>query len=292
MIISMTGFGRGEVSVDGVTATADCRSVNSRYLDISLNIPRSMNVQEQAIRDLIKSKAPRGRVSVHVSLTRDGNEELGMTIDMAAAKSAFTMLDSLRKEVGLHDQIELSHLLQFSEVMKPAERADTDAQAWEATQQALVQALDSMNGMRNQEGRQLQEDIVARIDGMERTVGVVESAIVAQVDHRRTKLKERITTLLDGKEMDEQRLAQEVAIIADKLDITEECVRFRSHIKFFRELISSKEPAGRKLNFLTQELNREINTMGSKAEDPEIARAVVDMKEELEKIREQIQNIE
>jgi uncharacterized protein (TIGR00255 family) len=292
MLISMTGFGRGEATVDGVTATADARSVNSRYLDISLNIPRSMNVQEQAIRDLIKSKAPRGRISVHVSLMRNGNEELGMTIDTAAAKSAFALLEGLRSEIGLKSEIQLSHLLQFSEVMKPAERADTDVQAWEATQQALVQALDSMNSMREQEGRQLLVDVDARITGMEMTVGVVEKLIVSQVDHRRTRLKERIKVLLDGAEMDDQRLALEVAMIADKLDITEECVRFRSHVKFFRELIASNEPAGRKLNFLTQELNREINTMGSKAEDPEIARAVVSMKEELEKIREQIQNIE
>lgn len=292
MVISMTGFGRGEVSIDGVTAVADVRSLNSRYLDLSLSIPRSLNMQEQVIRDTVKAKAARGRVSVHISLSRDGNEELGMTIDTAAAKTAYAMLNGLRNEIGIKEEIKLSHLLQFNEVMKPAERADTDAQAWEAAQQALGLALDMMNGMRAQEGSQLLTDIENRINGMEETVGRVETLIVAQVSRRRERLEEKLRTLLGGVDMDPQRLAQEVALIAERLDITEECVRFRSHVQFFRDLIKSPEPAGRKLNFLTQELNREVNTMGSKAEDPEIARAVVGMKEELEKIREQIQNIE
>lgn len=292
MVTSMTGFGRGEVSVDGVTATADVRSLNSRYLDLSLSIPRSLNTQEQAIRDLIRQKTARGRVSVHISLTRDGNEELGMTLDIAAAKSAYGMLDAMRKELGLKDPIELSHVLQFNEVMKPAERADTDAQAWEASRKALELALDAMNAMRAQEGRQILVDIEQRVNGMEATVEKIESLIKAQVTHRRARLQERLAVLLEGREIDDQRLSVEVALLADKLDITEECVRFRSHVMFFRDMVKSDEPAGRKMNFLTQELNREINTMGSKAEDPEIARAVVSMKEELEKIREQVQNIE
>ncbi len=292
MLTSMTGFGRGEHTVDGVTATADVRSVNGRFLEMKLNTPRSLNTQEQAMRELVRSRTGRGPVHVHLSVTRDGNEELGVSVDVAAARTALAMLTSLKDELNMRDAITLRDIVAFPDVVKEPEREENDETAWEAARGALERALDALNAMRNTEGERLGADLLARVATLEENVSKVESLIVAQVETRRAKLRARIAAVVDEAKIDSQRMALEAALIADKLDITEECVRFRSHIAYFREQVAAKEPAGRKLNFLLQEMNREVNTMGSKAEDPDIARVVVGMKEELEKIREQVQNLE
>ena len=212
-------------------------------------------------------------------------------LDTAAAKAIYNSLNALREEMQIRSEVKLSDVLRFSDVMKPAESEEASEDEWNAVKAALAQGLESMNAMRRREGEQLGNDFRARIAGLKTLTGTVERQSGAQVARKRDKLVERIAALLGTADVDPQRIAMEVALLADRLDITEECVQ-RSHIKFFDELMESKEPAGRKLNFLTQEMNREINTLGSKSDDPEIARAVVTMKEELEKIREQLQNIE
>jgi len=292
MLISMTGYGRGNVTEGGVTATADIRSLNSRYLEIQIYIPRDMNAHEQDVKEIIRAKVGRGKITLNLNIERETGESSSLTLDTAAAKNVYGVLDTLRKELNLKDEINLSHLLRFSEVLKPAERGETGEAEWEAAKKAIEAGLDAMNEMRRLEGKQLGIDLRERIEGLQKAVKQIEKLTSGQINTRRSKLQERIKQLLDTKELDEQRIEMEIAMIADKLDITEECVRFRSHIKFFLELMDGKEAAGRKLNFLTQEMNREVNTMGSKSDDAEIARTVVTMKEELEKIREQLQNIE
>jgi uncharacterized protein (TIGR00255 family) len=188
--------------------------------------------------------------------------------------------------------VKLEHLLQFSEIFEPQELENTDEKEWEVTQVALNRALDELGNMRRKEGGQLELEFVKRLEILSQLVDRIAALSVEQIPRERTRLRERIGQIMENAPVDSGRLEQELALLADRLDVTEECVRFRSHVKFFTQAMASEEAAGRKLNFLIQEMNREVNTMGSKSSDTGIAHLVVQAKEELEKIREQLQNIE
>jgi uncharacterized protein (TIGR00255 family) len=293
VVASMTGFGRAEVSRDGINISTEVRSVNSRYLDITLRLPRSISQREKELKDIIRTFLNRGNLNVTIKIVYESNGAVPLKVNKAAAKSYYKLLNEIRKSVKLREQVKLEHLLTFSEVLEPVDEEQTDEHEWILVQEAVRQALENLNAMRAQEGNELAKDLEKRIHRMEKTLDEVEKLSKERIPEERKNLHERIVQLIEDKfVIDQNRLELEIALMVDKLDITEECVRFRSHNKFFLEALKKNEAAGRKLNFLIQEMNREANTIGSKSSDSAIAHMIIGMKEELEKIREQLQNIE
>lgn len=292
MIASMTGFGRGEATSGGISISVELRTVNSRFLEFTARLPRSLSLRENEIKEFVRRKISRGKVNLLANVEREGPGTLPVAINVAAAKAYVKLLNRLRTTARIRESVKLEHLLQFSDIFEQRELENTDEKEWEILRQALDAALEGLETMRRNEGGELEKDFRGRIALLEEKLAQVEGLSKAQVPVERARLRERITQLLEKENVDEGRLEMELAMLADRLDVTEECVRFRSHNKFFLEAIASKEAAGRKLNFLIQEMNREANTIGSKSSATEIAHIVVGMKEELEKIREQLQNIE
>jgi uncharacterized protein (TIGR00255 family) len=293
VVASMTGFGRAEISKNGITISTEVRSVNSRYLDLTLRLPRSISQREKELKDLVRTFLNRGNLNIIVKILYDSNGAIPLKVNKAAAKSYYKLLNEIRKSVKLREQVKLEHLLTFSEVLEPVEEEETDELEWKLVQEAVRLALENLNAMRFQEGNELAKDLEKRILRMDSILNDVERLSKERIPEERIKLQERISQLLEDKfVIDQNRLELEIALMADKLDITEECVRYRTHNKFFLEALHKNETAGRKLNFLIQEMNREANTIGSKSSDTSIAHMVIGLKEELEKIREQLQNIE
>jgi uncharacterized protein (TIGR00255 family) len=289
----MTGFGRAEGAKRGITATVEVRGVNSRYLDVTTRLPRLLSQREKDIKEVVRSCVNRGNLVVSVSLEEESDGTAPVTINKAAAKTYVKLLNELRKTTKIREKVRLEHLLKFSEVFEVPREEQSDKRQWTVVEGALRKALDGFNLMRQNEGSELAKDLERRIQWMAVTVDKIEALSRARIPEERKRLHERIAQLMEEKSViDQNRLELEIALLADKLDVTEECVRFRSHTKYFLEAMASAESAGRKLNFLVQEINREVNTIGSKTNDSEIAHLVVQMKEELEKVREQLQNIE
>ncbi len=288
----MTGFGKGEASAKGISFIVELRSVNNRFLEITSRTPRTIAQRENEIKDLIKSKIARGKISLNAVREDAGEREAVIAVDKKRAKEILTVLEQLRKTAKLKEPVGLEHLLHFSEIFQTKE-VEEDETEWKVFQQALVKAVDALKKMREKEGAELARDTKERIVKINKSIDAVEQLSRRQIPAERKRLNERIAQLVEDKNViNNQRLELEIAILSEKLDVTEECVRFRSHNKFFLEALLSKESEGRKLNFLIQEMNREANTIGSKCSDVEIAHIVVGIKEELEKIREQLQNIE
>ena len=292
MIASMTGFGRGEAHKGGITISVELRTVNSRFLEVSSRLPRSLSLRENDVKELIRRRISRAKVNVIANVEREGNGSAGLGINSSAAKAYYKLLVQLRKTLKLKETVKLEHMLQFSEIFEQQEIGGTDEKEWEVLQESLEAALEALAEMRRAEGGELERDFRARIALLDEKLAQIGRLSVEQVPAERVRLRERVSQLIEKTPVDEGRLELELALLADRLDVTEECVRFRSHNKFFLEALALPEPAGRKLNFLIQEMNREANTIGSKSSATEIAHLVVNMKEELEKIREQLQNIE
>lgn len=293
MIESMTGFGRGVSQTGGATVTVEMRSVNSRFCEVSLRIPRIIADHEPDIQALVKQALSRGRINVQVTIEQAAVQDLPVQVNADAARGYAALLDQLRTAAGISDPIRLEHLLTFSDIFAvPDENNSAREDAWNATLTALELATEGIRQMRQQEGRALQADLLARIDGIERGLRAVEHRAPERVREAHEKLRNRVAEFLSDERINPDRLEMEIALLADRLDVTEECVRLDSHLQVFREGLLGSEPVGRKLNFLVQEINREVNTIGSKANDAEIAHLAVQMKEELERIREQVQNIE
>ncbi len=291
MIASMTGFGRGRARVDDVMATVEMRSVNNRFCEVSVRLPRALAARENDVQALVKQAFERGRISVQIQLERTG-PQAPVRVDEAAARGYAALLETLRRAAGVSDPVRLEHLLTFSsELLVPVEE-EADEAVWAAVEQALAEAVAGMRAMRRQEGAALQADLQQRIDRLAEELARVEARAPERVREARQKLHDRLAELLGDDRLDPDRLEQEIALLADRLDVTEECVRLRSHLQLFAEALHSDEAVGRKLNFIAQEINREVNTIGSKANDAAVAHAAVRMKEELEKIREQVQNVE
>jgi uncharacterized protein (TIGR00255 family) len=289
----MTGFGRAEVTKKGMTATVEVRGVNSRFLEVSMRLPRTLSQRENDVKELVRGYANRGKINLLITLVTETNGAVPLKINVDAAKAYYKLLEQLRKEVKLKEPVNLSHLLQFSEVLEGADETEAGEQEWHVVEQALQKAMKDFNEMREKEGKELSKDLKKRVEWMGTTVEKIEKLSKERIPEERKRLQQRITELLDKKTViDQNRLELEIALLSEKLDVTEECVRYRSHNKFFLEAMANPESAGRRLNFLIQEMNREANTIGSKTNDATIAQLVVKMKEEMEKIREQIQNIE
>ena len=293
MVSSMTGFGRAEVNKNGITVSTEVRSVNSRYLDLTLRLPRNFSQREKEMKDIVRTFLNRGNLNIIVKVEHDSNDVVPLKVNKAAAKSYYKLLNEIRKTVKLPEKVKLEHLLTFSDVLETVDEEETDETEWELVQESVRQALGSLNAMRFQEGSELAADLEKRIRWMDETLNEVEKLSKERIPEERKNLHERIAELVEDKfVIDQNRLELEIALLVDKLDVTEECVRYRSHNKYFLEALNKNEAAGRKLNFLVQEMNREANTIGSKSSDATIAHLIVGLKEELDKIREQLQNIE
>ncbi len=292
MMTSMTGYGHGEAVSGGIAVSVELRSVNGRYLEVVTRLPRQLALRENEVREHVRRKLLRGKITLTLSIERGADGAAPLKVDAASAKAYYRLLNDLRKAVRLKQTVRLEHLLQFSDIFEPRELENTGEKEWDVVQVALDRALDALLVMRKAEGEELQRDFDARLDALSGLVDRIEQLSKAQVPRERERLRERIAQILEHEPVDEGRLELELAILAEKLDVTEECVRFRSHLTYFRQAMASPDAAGRKLNFLIQEMNREVNTMGSKSSDADIAHLVVQGKEELEKIREQLQNIE
>ena len=292
MIASMTGFGRGESSSKGISVSVEIRSVNSRYLEVSARLPRSVSTRENEIKEILRKRIFRGKLNVLVSVERENGGEIPLKINAEAARSYLKLMNQLKKATRLKESVKLEHLLKFSEIFEPMAIEETDEAEWSVLKKALSQSIDAYDKMRQDEGAELKRDFVKRVESIEHSLADIDRISRERIPVERTRLRERIQQLMGNDSFEESRLELEIALMADKLDVTEEVVRFRSHNKFFLEALDNEEAAGRKLNFLVQEMNREANTIGSKSSSTEIAHLVVGLKEELEKIREQLQNIE
>ncbi len=292
MIISMTGYGRSEVSKDGVSVSVELRSVNNRFLEVSTRMPRELNARENDIREILRRSLTRGKINLNINVEREAKTDVAFTVDTELVKQYKDALDEIRKAAKIKETVNLAHVLYFSSELIQRGGAKDEGDNWELVAQAVDQAARELDRMRRDEGRELARDLRNRIKMIDDMVDKIEQISRERIPNERQRLRERIAQLFENDEVDEQRLEFEIVMLADKLDITEECVRYRSHSKFFIEAVKGPEPAGRKLGFILQEMHREITTIGSKANEPEIAHLVVQAKEELEKIREQVQNIE
>jgi len=293
MILSMTGYGRGELKKENLEILAEVRSLNNRFLDISIRLPGTYSQFEQEVKGIVKQYLNRGRVNVTLTLKHANNLKTNnFKIDRELAQNYFSILNELKSLFNLSGEISLSHFLNLSNIVTYTEEESPQADIWEMMQEALRLSLNDLCQMRQQEGAELAKDLIRRISCLNDYIDQIELRARQRVTSEFEKLKERIQQLIPNKALDPNRLEMEVALLADRIDVTEECIRFRSHSKMFLNTFENEDAGGRRLNFVTQEMNREANTIGAKANDAEIARLVIQIKEELEKIREQVQNIE
>lgn len=295
MIRSMTGYGRGEGAYDGVNITIELRSVNNRYLDCSIKMPRTYIFAEEALKERVQSKVGRGKVDVFVNIAHVGGEALSVTVNEELAKSYIDALWRLY-ELGNGQTVQMDYratdLARFPDVLT-VEKQEEDMDAVKAQLlEVLDLAIEDFNAMRTREGAKLAEDILSRAETIESLTAVVEERSPKTVAEYRARLEAKMQEVLQNVQIDQNRLLTEAAIFADKVAVDEETVRLRSHLEQLRDMLTKGGAVGRKLDFLIQEFNREANTIGSKCNDIDITRTVVDIKAEIEKIREQVQNIE
>lgn len=294
MIYSMTGFGRGEFSNEAFDVTLEIKSVNNRYCDIIIKMPKKLNVFEDRIKNRIKSKLSRGRIDVYINLEEKAYDNYEVKANFDILDKYVKVYREIQARYQLRDEMSLSMLTRIQEGIDVSylERGEEDF--WNAIEPALDTALSRIEEMRAQEGSQLKNDILAKVANIRATLKLIEVHAPRIVENYRAKTRERIADLLldMNAELDEMRLANEIAIYADKTNINEEIVRIYSHLEQIDAILTDTEPVGRKLDFLVQELNREINTIGSKSPDIDISNLVIGLKSDIEQIREQIQNIE
>ncbi len=292
MVKSMTGFGRAVTIENGVTVTLEIKSVNHRYFEFSARTPRGYAFLEEKLKTFCQQKILRGKTEVSVSVEDGGNDHTVVTINEGYANAYFAALKTMAAKYKLKNDCKLSSVLANPELFSVKKQAISEDVITQLVLKTAEDAMDHFLAMRQTEGERLAADVRSRTNLILEKVAFVEKQSPETVKAYRDKLEQKMRELLEDKQVDEQRLITETAIFADKIAVAEETVRLRSHIKQFCSLLESGEPAGRKLDFIVQEMNREANTIGSKAQDIEIAHTVVDIKSEIEKIREQIQNIE
>lgn len=292
MIRSMTGYGRGECVLHDRVITVELRSVNNRYLDCSVKIPRLYVFAEERIKSAVQKRISRGKVDVFVTIDNSAAEKVAVTLNKSVADGYYVALTALRDAYQLQDDLSVSLMSRFPDVfIVEKEREDLETVGADIGK-VLELALDDFNGMREREGVRLAEDVASRAETIRSLLQIVEERSPKTVAEHREKLRQRMIEILENTQIDESRLLMEAAIYADKVAVDEETVRLRSHLAQLDDMLSKGEPIGRKLDFLIQEFNREANTIGSKCSDVEMARIVVELKGEIEKIREQVQNIE
>ncbi|MFO7831086.1 MAG: YicC/YloC family endoribonuclease [Desulfuromonadaceae bacterium] len=289
---SMTGYGKGSSNTDSARYTAEIKTVNHRYTDVSVKLPRALMFLENEVKNWVNDVLNRGKVDVYISREGDAAESLQPQVNSGVAEAYVEVYRDLIERFDLVKDIPLSVLAAQKDVIVLKEPEIELSTAREGLKNAVTEALGAVVQMRRAEGKSMEEDIVVRLQSLEDLLHVIEGRTPEVVQEWQQKLHNRLENLLHEAEVDPQRVAQEVAVFADRCDISEEVVRFNSHIGQMRDLLSQSGAIGRQMDFLIQELNREANTMGSKSNDAELTRNVVAMKAELEKIREQVQNIE
>jgi uncharacterized protein (TIGR00255 family) len=286
----MTGYGRGEVA-GARSWTVEVRSVNHKFLDLSIKIPRKYLGLEERIKKEISAYYNRGHVDVYVNPGAEAGDNIRLAPNLPLARNYYQCLEAIREDLSLEAPT-LAMIQNYKEIIVAHEEEEDLEAVWPRVSEALIQALTMAQGMREQEGEALKDELRQRLQEFAKTVETIAQDVPAIVQRRTEKLKERLAVLLQGVDLDPLRLAQEVAMMADKADVTEEVVRLRSHISQFSGFLAADEPVGRRLDFLLQEFLREINTLASKISDAPTAHLTVELKTEVEKLREQIQNIE
>ncbi len=291
-IKSMTGFGRGEMESGGRTWTAELRCVNHRFLDLKTKLPRGYTALEDRIRKKVAEFHNRGRVDLVLTVQGDFSDLQKIIVNVELARTYKNALVEIAEKIQIEDDITLSKIAAYPEILVREQQEEDLDSVWEVIEPALIEALNNCEVMRLQEGECLLLDFRKRLNSFSENIDKVELAVPKLIEKREHGLSERLEKLLGNLQLDPIRLAQEVAIIADKTDVTEELVRLRSHIEQFSKFLEEEVAIGRKLDFLIQEFLREVNTLASKINDAEIAHITVELKGELEKMREQVQNIE
>ena len=292
MIYSMTGSGRASAVRGGREITVELRSVNARYFEYTSRIPRSCAFLDSRLKALLNSRIARGKVELSLTMQNIDASETAVTVDMGLARSYQQAMQEMADALGVKNDASAGLLARFPDVLVPRQAAVDEEQLWADVSDVAAQALQNFVEMRGVEGEKMLEDITARLDTVESCVGRIEALTAGRVEKYTQRLYERLKVILEDRSIDDARVLTEAAIFGDKTAVDEETVRLHSHIAQYREILGGGQPVGRKLDFLTQELNREANTIGSKCQDLDITRIVVDMKAEIEKIREQIQNLE
>lgn len=293
-ILSMTGCGYARIQGEKVIVTTEIKSVNSRFLDLNCKMPRAYSRVEEKVKTLAGKYATRGKIDIYISVEAVPGADTSLAIDETYLLNYLGCLNELKDKYGLKDDISVMSVAQNRDIFTSVKADDSTDELWERLEPSLVAAFEDFMKMKKSEGERLTKDILSKIDVIEGYVGQVEKLVPTVVEDYRTRLTEKISELLGDANLDQTRIIEEVAIFADRVAVDEELVRLNSHIKQLRDMFRTNgdAPCGRKLDFLLQEVNREINTTGSKCNSAEIARIVVDAKSEAEKIREQIQNIE
>lgn len=292
MIRSMTGYGRAQGNSGSRDILVEIRSVNNRYYDFTAKLPKLYGYLEEKLKDLIQGSISRGKVEVGVIIYNYANNDEQIEVNMSVANGYINALREANKQLVLTDDITLSQLIKYPDVFNVKKVIEDEEVIWNEVKGIAEKALCNFIDMREVEGERLKNDTLLKLDSIENKVGFIEKRSPEVNENYRKKLENKLKEILEDKNIDEQRILTEVAIFADKTDVDEETVRLRSHLHQFREYLKSEEPVGRRLDFLVQEMNREVNTIGSKSQDIDMTKVVVDMKSDIEKIREQIQNIE
>lgn len=289
---SMTGFGRAEISGSVGSLTVELSSVNNRFLEMSVRIPRQLSLLEGQIRELIASRINRGQINLSVTLD-DTDAAVQRTLINKRLAAAYTkQLRGLAKELKLEGDVSLEELVLIPDILKPDKERVDHAQVWKLLEKALSKALTDLIAMRKKEGQAMSTDMQQRLSGMKKAITEIEKRSTGATEVYREKLQQRIAALLESTQVEKLRLEEEIALFAERTDITEECTRLRSHIDLYQQALKMKEPAGKRLNFILQEMNREANTIGSKCSEFAISSLAISLKEEIEKLRELVQNVE
>jgi uncharacterized protein (TIGR00255 family) len=292
MILSMTGYGKGTASNGKWQSDVEVKSINSRYLEVFLKYPPLLANKEYELRELIKSKIRRGKLNVSIQIKKNGSEDESVFLDESRLKNYLALIKKIKKSSKINDKIKLDHILMNRDILSSSVEEINDGD-FEVIKKSVLLSLDSLMQMKKNEGSELEKDLKKRIKSIEKYLDLVEKEAQPSVGDHFAKYKEKVKNLLeDNANINNDRLETELAMMAERADITEECVRLRSHIKFVLSSIDKEEDPGRKLNFLCQEMNREANTISAKTLSTAITHNSVYIKEEIERIREQIQNIE
>ena len=292
MLRSMTGYGRGQAVTDKWDISVEIKSVNHRYFEWSAKLPKAFLFLEDKLKAKIQESVSRGKVEAYVSIYSVGEREINVEVNNSVASGYVKALRDAAPSLGLEDNIALTDLLRFSDIFTLKRMEVDEEEVWEAVSNVADMAIASFVSMKEKEGEKLKEDVLTRRECIADMLKKVEERAPMLKNEYYERLYTKIKELLDDKNIDESRLVTEAGVFADKVAVDEETVRLNSHLNQLCDLLNTDEPVGRKLDFLVQEMNREVNTIGSKCQDVTIARIVVDMKSEIEKIRDQIQNIE
>ena len=293
MIISMTGFGTASRTIKKSVITVEMRSINSKYLEVNSRLPMIFSDRDSEVRELVGRKITRGKVSVNLSIDKGKTNGIAFQVQPEIVKDCFRLLKDIKKSTGIKEEIRIEHILKFSEIFK-SEESDELVDYWNDIKKIIESAVNDLVMMKKKEGKVLEKDIVKRILFIEKRLHRVDKISGVNIKDSKQRMTDRVKQLIESAalETDNNRLEYELIMISDRMDITEEIIRARSHLDYFKKNVSEKELSGRRLNFLVQEINREINTIASKSNSSSISQLVVEMKEDLEKIKEQLQNIE